>query len=112
MSFPSYVIVVTTLPDRAHACSLGEVLVRERLAACAQVLGPMESVYHWKGALQRASEWRLELKTAAVRLAALERRLHELHPYAVPECVTLPIAQGSDAYLRWLDDETAPAEPS
>jgi periplasmic divalent cation tolerance protein len=99
--FPSYVVVVTTLPDRDQA------LVRERLAACAQVLGPMDSVYRWKGALERATEWRLELKTAASRLAALERRLHELHPYDVPECIALPIAQGSDAYLRWLDDETA-----
>lgn len=106
MTFPSYVVVVTTLPDRDQARRLGESLVQERLAACAQVLGPVDSMYHWKGVLEHAVEWRLELKTAASRLAALERRLHELHPYEVPECIALPIAQGSDAYLRWLADET------
>jgi periplasmic divalent cation tolerance protein len=109
VSFPSYVVVLTTLPDRDQALLLGESLVRERLAACAQVIGPVDSMFHWKGALERTTEWRLELKTGASRLAALERRLHELHPYDVPECITLPIAQGSDAYLRWLDDETASA---
>lgn len=108
MSFPSYIVVVTTLPDRDQARQIGDALVRERLAACAQVIGPMDSVYQWKGAVEQAVEWRLELKTAASRLSALERRLHELHPYELPECIALPIAQGSDAYLRWLADETEP----
>lgn len=107
MTFPSYVLVITTLPDRERAVALGESLVRERLAACAQVLGPLDSIYRWKGVVEQATEWRLELKTAASRLSALERRLHELHPYELPECLALAIVQGSDAYLRWLDDETA-----
>ena len=109
MAFPSYVALVTAVADRETAERIAETLVTERLAACAQVLGPQQSVYRWKGAVERATEWRLELKTAASRLAALERRLLELHPYEVPECIALPIVHGSDAYLRWLDEETESA---
>lgn len=109
MSFPSHVAVVTTLAEREAAERLGETLVTERLAACAQVTGPTTSIYRWQGAVTRAAEWRLELKTTAARLAALERRLLELHPYDVPECVAFPVVHGSDAYLRWLAEETESA---
>lgn len=109
MTFPSYVALVTSFADRETAERVGEALVTERLAACAQVLGPQTSVYRWKDRLERATEWRLELKTAAQRLTALERRLLELHPYDVPECIALPVVHGSDAYLRWLAEETESA---
>jgi periplasmic divalent cation tolerance protein len=109
VTFPSYVAVVTSVADRETAERIAETLVTERLAACAQVLGPQTSVYRWKDRLERATEWRLELKTAAARLTALERRLLELHPYDVPECIALPIVHGSDAYLRWLAEETESA---
>jgi periplasmic divalent cation tolerance protein len=109
VTFPSYVAVVTSVADRETAERIAETLVTERLAACAQVLGPQTSVYRWKDRLERATEWRLELKTAAARPTALERRLLELHPYDVPECIALPIVHGSDAYLRWLAEETESA---
>lgn len=109
MTFPSYVAVVTSFADRDTAERVAETLVAERLAACAQLLGPQHSIYRWKDAIEHATEWRLELKTAAARLTALERRLLELHPYEVPECVALPIVHGSDAYLRWLAEETESA---
>jgi periplasmic divalent cation tolerance protein len=109
VTFPSYVAVVTSFADRDTAERVAETLVAERLAACAQLLGPQHSIYRWKDAIEHATEWRLELKTAAARLTALERRLLELHPYEVPECVALPIVHGSDAYLRWLAEETESA---
>jgi periplasmic divalent cation tolerance protein len=109
VSFPSYVVVVTSVADREAAERIAEVLVTERLAACAQVLGPQASIYRWNGRVERATEWRLEVKTASARLTALERRLLELHPYDVPECVALPIIHGSDAYLRWLAEESESA---
>jgi periplasmic divalent cation tolerance protein len=109
VTFPPYVAVVTSLADRESAERIAETLVTERLAACAQVLGPQQSIYHWQGRLERATEWRLELKTTAARLTALERRLLELHPYDVPECIALPIVHGSDAYLRWLAETTESA---
>lgn len=109
MSFPSYVVLCTSFADRETAERIAEALVTERLAACAQVLGPQTSIYHWKEKLERATEWRLELKTASSRLTALERRLLELHPYDVPECIALPVIHGSDAYLRWLAEESESA---
>jgi periplasmic divalent cation tolerance protein len=109
VSFPSYVVVVTSVADREAAERIAETLVTERLAACAQVLGPQTSIYRWNDTVERASEWRLEIKTASARLTALERRLLELHPYDVPECIALPIIHGSDAYLRWLAEESESA---
>jgi len=109
VTFPSYVAVVPSFADRDTAERVAETLVSERLAACAQLLGPQHSIYRWKDAIEHATEWRVELKTAAARLTALERRLLELHPYEVPECIALPIVHGSDAYLRWLAEETESA---
>ncbi len=106
MTFPSYVVLQTTFASRDDAERVGETLVNERLAACAQVSGPLSSTYRWQGAVERATEWRLELKAPSARLSALERRLHELHPYEVPECIALPVVHGSDAYLRWLAEST------
>lgn len=106
MAFPSYVVVTTTVADRETAERIAGVLVNERLAGCVQVSGPVFSHYRWKGASERTEEWRLDCKTTAARLSALERRLLELHPYDLPEILALPVVQGSDAYLRWLDEST------
>jgi periplasmic divalent cation tolerance protein len=66
----------------------------------------MRSVYRWKGAVERADERQLLIKTTTERLAELEARLRQLHPYDVPEFIVLPITQGSAAYLSWLSDST------
>jgi periplasmic divalent cation tolerance protein len=95
--------VTTTLPDQAAAERLAGVLVEERLAACAQVLGPVSSTYHWEGAVERATEWYCQLKTTAARLPALQARISELHPYDVPEIIALPILDGKAEYLRWIE---------
>ncbi len=106
MAFPSYVVVTTAVADRETAERIAGVLVDERLAACVQVAGPIVSHYRWKRKTERSEEWRLECKTTTARLSALERRLVELHPYDLPEILALPVVQGSDAYLRWLDEST------
>lgn len=107
MSTP-YVLVLTTMPASADAAALGARLVEERLAACVNVLPPMESVYRWKEQVEREAERQIVIKTAADRLEALSARLHELHPYDVPEFLVLSILDGSAAYLRWLRDSTRP----
>ena len=66
----------------------------------------MRSVYRWKGAVERADERQLLIKTTAHQLTALEARIRTLHPYDVPEFVVIPITQGSAAYLSWLSDST------
>jgi periplasmic divalent cation tolerance protein len=95
--------VTTTLPDQAAAERLASVVVEERLAACAQVLGPISSTYHWQGATERATEWYCHLKTTEARLPALQARIGELHPYDVPEIIALPIVDGNAEYLRWIE---------
>lgn len=95
--------VTTTLPDQAAAERLAGVLVEERLAACAQVLGPVSTTYAWKGAVERATEWYCHLKTTAARVPALRARVGELHPYDVPEIIALPIVDGDADYLRWIE---------
>jgi len=97
-----FVIVLTTLPADGDAETFASQLVEERLAACVNILPPMRSVYRWKGALERADEWQLVIKTTSARVPALESRLKELHPYEVPEFVVLPVIAGSPAYLSFL----------
>jgi periplasmic divalent cation tolerance protein len=103
--------VTTTLPDRPAADRLAVRLVEERLAACAQVVGPVGSTYRWEGRVETAEEWFCHLKTTAARLPALIVRVRELHSYEVPEVVALPIVGGDEAYLRWIESAVALSEP-
>lgn len=100
--------VTTTLPDREAARRLGTRLVEERLAACAQVLGPVSSVYRWQGEVETATEWYCHLKTTAARVSAMVSRIRELHPYETPEIIALPVAEGDPAYLRWIEESVLP----
>ena len=97
--------VTTTLPDEAAAHQVGARLVEERLAACAQVLGPVSSTYRWKGEIEQAAEWYCNLKTTKTRLLALKKRIRELHPYEVPEIIAIRIQDGDVDYLRWIETE-------
>jgi periplasmic divalent cation tolerance protein len=96
--------VTTTLPDQAAANRLAATLVEERLAACAQVLGPVSSTYRWQGTIEHAEECYCHLKTTLARLPALQLRLRELHPYEVPEIIALPIIGGDESYLKWIEE--------
>ena len=100
--------ITTTLPDRAAADLIAARLVEERLAACAQIAGPIASTYRWQGAVEAASEWYCQLKTTADRAPALRRRLRELHPYEVPEIIAVPIVDGDPDYLRWIEESVNP----
>jgi periplasmic divalent cation tolerance protein len=96
--------VTTALPQRELAERMAARLVEERLAACAQVVGPVASTYRWKGAIETAQEWYCHLKTTLQRVPALRSRILALHPYEVPEIVVLPIVDGEPAYLRWIQE--------
>jgi len=97
------------VPSREAARALGRTVVEERLAACANVLDGMASVYWWRGNLEEASEAALILKTRAELIEQLTARIRDLHPYECPGVVALPIAAGNPAYLEWIAGETAPA---
>jgi periplasmic divalent cation tolerance protein len=102
-----FVIVLTTLPIESDAEQFASQLVEEKLVACVSVLPAMRSIYRWKGAVERADERQLLLKTAVAQLAALEARVRALHTYDVPEFVVIPITHGSADYLSWLADSIA-----
>ncbi len=99
--------VVTTTDSRQAADALAAGAVRARLAACAQVLGPVTSHYWWQGELTTGEEWQVIFKTTAAAYPALERHLREAHTYEVPEILCLPVTAGSETYLRWVADEVA-----
>ena len=92
------------MPDAPAAQSIATRLVDERLAACAQVLGPVSSTYRWQGKVEQAVEWYCHLKTSSARLPELQRRLRELHPYDVPEIIAVSLVQGDADYLRWIEE--------
>ena len=97
-------LVLTTFPADQDPAALARTLVEERLAACVSVLAPMQSIYRWEGKVAQATEHQLIIKTTAARVETLKQRLHDLHPYDVPELLVLTISDGAESYLRWLSD--------
>jgi len=104
----AYLQVQTTTDSRAEAIELSRAAVEARLAACAQVAGPIASTYWWDGSLQREEEWLVLLKLPADKYEELQTFLTERHSYDEPEIIALPIVDGSPAYLDWVREETRP----
>lgn len=102
MSHEEAVIVMSTWPADEDPGPAASALVEERLAACVNVLPPMDSVYRWKGTVERARERQLVVKTTRARLDPMLARLRQLHPYEVPETLVVPVAGGGADYLAWL----------
>ncbi|AVH58882.1 MULTISPECIES: divalent-cation tolerance protein CutA [Streptomyces] len=102
------VLTTTDAPDKAETLARGA--VRARAAACAQISGPVTSVYRWKGDIETAAEWQVLFKTTGVRYDALEAYLLEAHDYDTPEIIATPVVRGSADYLQWLGEETAGEE--
>ena len=99
-------LVITNLPDPASAEALAAILVEGRLAACVNILAPCRSLYRWNGALERAEEVPLLIKTTADRYPALEAAIRAGHPYELPEVIALPVTAGLPGYLAWVAAET------
>lgn len=97
-------IVFCTCPDRETALRLAETLVDRELAACANVVPGLTSVYRWQGRRETAEESLLLIKTRADAYPELEEAIRALHPYELPEIIAVPIEQGLAAYLAWIDD--------
>jgi periplasmic divalent cation tolerance protein len=101
-----HVRVETTIDGVDGATTLARSVVEARLAACAQVVGPIASTYRWEGAVTTDQEWLVVMKTAADRLDDLVAHLRAAHPYDVPEIVATPVVGGNPDYLSWLTTET------
>jgi periplasmic divalent cation tolerance protein len=100
--------VQTTTDSRAEAMELARDAVRARLAACAQVTGPVMSTFWWEGDLERAEEWLLLFKLPAAGYQELATFLAERHSYDEPEIIAVPIVAGSPGYLGWMAEESRP----
>jgi periplasmic divalent cation tolerance protein len=98
--------VQTTTDSRAEAVELARGAVQARLAACAQVSGPVASTYWWEGTLERAEEWLLTLKLPTSGYQALADFIVRSHSYDEPEIVATPIVAGSEGFLSWIEEET------
>lgn len=98
-------IVYTTTSDQEEARELAGLLVARRLAACAQISGPIESTYWWQGEVESAEEWRLAVKTRRSRFDEVAAAIRESHSYDLPQIIGVPIVAADPTYLRWLHGE-------
>jgi len=105
---PAVVCLVTTPPDRADP--IAEALVERELVACVNILSAVQSVYRWKGAVERDEEALLVIKTTSDAIPALDEALGELHPYETFELVALDVSGGAAPYLEWIGESVAPPE--
>jgi periplasmic divalent cation tolerance protein len=96
------VVVLTTWPSVEMARAIGRKLVDEKLAACANIVPAIESIYRWQGKVETSPEVLVIFKTTEERYAQLESRIRGLHSYDVPEIICLPVSGGLPSYLTWV----------
>ena len=100
-------VVLVTCGSLAEGRKIARGVVKKRLAACVNVgTTPMESIYWWKGKVEKAKEFLLVMKTSTGRLKELEEAVRRLHSYDVPEFIVLQVRSGSREYLRWIQEAT------
>jgi periplasmic divalent cation tolerance protein len=99
-------IVITTCGSQEEAQKIARELVERRLAACVNIISPIQSVYRWQGKVESATEWLLLIKTTAQKFPAVRDALGELHSYDLPECIMVSIEEGSPDYLKWIEENT------
>jgi periplasmic divalent cation tolerance protein len=101
-------LACSTFPEIETARRIAQQLVTENLAACANIIPAIESIYRWQDKIENAQEILVFFKTTAARYAAFQDRLKSLHPYEVPEIICLRIADGLPEYLRWVSAGCSP----
>lgn len=101
----TYIQISTTTETKEQAQKIAQHLVGQKLAACVQISGPIESTYRWKGNVETAQEWLCVIKTRASLFKKVEAAIKKLHPYETPEIIAMPIINGSKEYLQWIDHE-------
>ncbi len=97
-------IILSTTSSREEAQSIAKALVDAQLAACVQIIGPIQSIYRWKGAVEDAEEFLLLIKTTANATAEVRNELRRLHSYELPEFIEMSIESGLPEYLEWIGE--------
>jgi periplasmic divalent cation tolerance protein len=100
-----YIQLFTTSEKKEDAEKIASEVMEKRLAACAQVIGPMTSTYWWKDKIEKSEEWLCIMKSRKDLYGALEKAIRKVHPYDVPEILAVPVIAGNQSYLEWLDKE-------
>jgi len=100
-----YVQVVTAVGNEKEAEKISQMVVEKRVAGCAQVIGPITSIYWWKGKIEKVEEWLCLIKSRADLCQELESTILEVHSYENPEILAIPVINGSKRYLDWLESE-------
>jgi periplasmic divalent cation tolerance protein len=100
------IVVFSNCCSAEEAEKVARHLVDTRAAACVNIIPGVRSIYRWKGAVEDAAEWTLLIKTRRGLLERVQKELRKVHSYEVPEVVAVPIVEGLESYLAWIDDET------
>jgi periplasmic divalent cation tolerance protein len=103
-----YLQVMTTTDSKDAAQAIAHALVKQRLAGCVQVIGPITSTYRWQDRVVTGEEWLCLIKTSSERYAEVEAAIRALHSYDEPEILAMPVEAGSVGYLRWLGEQISP----
>jgi len=98
----AYIVVMVTTANKQEAENIAQRLLKERLIACANIIGPVSSLFHWIGKIEKAEEYLIFMKSREDLFDKLAETVKALHSYEVPEIIALPIVDGSKAYLDWL----------
>ena len=99
-------VILVAVGNQKEAINIGEGMVNARLAACANIVPVIQSIYHWKGKVVKAQEALLILKSTKTRYRALEKAIKAMHTYETPEIIALPVKEGLDRYIGWVRSET------
>ncbi len=101
--------VITTVDKRETLEGIGRALLAKRLVSCIQIIGPIKSIYRWKGRLEETEEWIGLMKTRDGLYDEVEKEIRSLHPYEVPEIAAVRAERVLPEYGQWVVDETVPA---
>jgi len=102
------IVILVTAANRDEGREIARHLVESRLAACVNILPPVESVYRWQGEVAEEGEFLLIVKSTKALFAEIETEILKLHSYRIPEIICLPIDEGSRNYLQWIADSVKP----
>jgi len=96
-------LVLTNMPDNTSAKTLAEHLITQKLAACVNISGACQSIYHWQGQLTQSEEIPVRIKTTQQQYPAVENAIKSMHPYELPEIISINVDGGLSQYLQWVN---------
>ena len=103
---PEFIQIYTTVAKRSDAERIAKTLFEKKLSACTQIIGPITSVYRWKGNMEKSKEWLCVAKSKKRNYKKIEKAIKEIHPYELPEIIAISIIGGSKEYFGWMRNET------